>query len=115
MRIVHFEKAGVPGIAADDGSGWHGLTERESGFPGTLPELIVQGADLLRTGRDLLPMHAIDLNAAFSLGKAMPSRAVICTRLLEMDDSHGFPSVTSGHVHQRNRFVRGLSCWGEPR
>src|SRR5258705_4690604 len=54
MRIVHFEKGGVPGIAADDGSGWHGLTERESGFPGTLPELIAQGADLLRTGRDEL-------------------------------------------------------------
>jgi hypothetical protein len=40
MRIVHFEKEGAPGIAADDGSGWHGLTDRESGFPGTLPELI---------------------------------------------------------------------------
>jgi hypothetical protein len=52
MRIVHFEKGGVLGIAADDGSGWHGLTERESGFPATLPELIAQGADLLRTGRD---------------------------------------------------------------
>src|SRR6476660_4597663 len=63
MRIVHFEMGGIPGIAADDGSGWHGLTERESGFPGTLPELIAQGADLVRTGRDLLPMHAIDLNS----------------------------------------------------
>jgi hypothetical protein len=30
MRILHFEKAGVPGIAADDGAGWHGLTEHES-------------------------------------------------------------------------------------
>src|SRR5271169_5975195 len=64
MRIVHFQKEGVPGIAADDGSGWHGLMERENGFPATLPELIAQGADLLRIGRDLLPMHAIDLNAA---------------------------------------------------
>ena len=63
MRIVHFDKGGVPGIAVDGGSGWHGLTERESGFPGTLPELIAQGEDLLRTGRDLLPVHAIDLNA----------------------------------------------------
>ena len=61
MRIVHFEKEGVPGIAADDGSGWHGLTKPESGFPGTLPELIAQGADLLRRGKDLLPMQAIDL------------------------------------------------------
>ena len=42
MRIVYFEKGGVPGFAADDGSGWHGLTEREGGFPGTLPELIAQ-------------------------------------------------------------------------
>ena len=43
MRIVNFEKGGVPGIAADDGSGWHGLMARESGFPGILPELIAQG------------------------------------------------------------------------
>ena len=42
MRIVHFEKEGVPGIAADDGSGWPGLSKRESGFPGTLPELIAR-------------------------------------------------------------------------
>jgi hypothetical protein len=26
MRIVNFETRGVPGIAADEGSGWHGLT-----------------------------------------------------------------------------------------
>ena len=53
MRIVHFEKAGVPGIAVNDGSGWHGLAEQESGFPGTLPELIAQGVDLLRMGKAL--------------------------------------------------------------
>jgi 2-keto-4-pentenoate hydratase/2-oxohepta-3-ene-1,7-dioic acid hydratase in catechol pathway len=46
MRIVHFETGGVPGIAADEGSGWHGLTQRDGGFPGTLPELIAQGVDL---------------------------------------------------------------------
>jgi acylpyruvate hydrolase len=31
LRIVDFEKGGVAGIEADDGSGWHGLNERESG------------------------------------------------------------------------------------
>src|ERR1700675_3051002 len=81
MRIVHFEKAGVSGIAADDGSGWHGLTERESGFPGTLPELIAQGADLLRTGRDLLPMHAIDLNAVRILPPVPKPPKIICVGL----------------------------------
>ena len=63
MRIAHFETGGVPGIAAAEGSGWHGLTQREGGFPGTLPELIVQGADLLRIGRSLGQSPAIDLNA----------------------------------------------------
>jgi acylpyruvate hydrolase len=63
MRIVHFEAGGVPGIAADEGSGWHGLTQRDGGFPGTLPELIAQGADLLRIGKSLGQSPAIDLNA----------------------------------------------------
>ena len=81
MRIVHFEKGGVPGIAADDGSGWHGLTERESGFPGTLPELIAQGADLLRAGRDLLPMQAIDLNAVRILPPVPKPPKILCVGL----------------------------------
>src|SRR6202161_3056574 len=81
MRIVHFEKEGVPGIAADDGSGWHGLTAGESGFPGTLPELIAQGADLLRTGRDLLPMRAIDLNAVRILPPVPKPPKILCVGL----------------------------------
>jgi acylpyruvate hydrolase len=78
MRIVHFETHGVPGIAADQGSGWHGLTQRESGFPGTLPELIAQGADLLRVGRSLGQSPAIDLNAVRLLRRC-PYRRKFCT------------------------------------
>ena len=63
MRIINFETGGSLGIAADEGSGWHGLTQRDSEFPGTLPELIAQGADLLRIGRSLGQSPAIDLNA----------------------------------------------------
>ena len=81
MRIVNFEKGGVPGIGADDGSGWHGLMERESGFPGTLPELIAQGADLLRTGRDLLLVHAIDLNAVRILPPVPRPPKILCVGL----------------------------------
>jgi acylpyruvate hydrolase len=81
MRIIHFETGGVRGIAADDGSGWHGLTERESGFPGILPDLIMQGADLLRTGRDLLAMHAIDLNAVRILPPVPKPPKIICVGL----------------------------------
>jgi acylpyruvate hydrolase len=81
MRIVHFEKGGVPGIAADDGSGWRGLTELDSGFIATLPELIAEGADLSRAGRDLLPMPAIDLDAVRLLPPVPKPSKIICVGL----------------------------------
>ena len=81
MRIVNFEMAGAPGIAANDGSGWHGLTARESGFPGTLPELIAQGADLLRMGRRLSAMNAIDLNAVRILPPVPKPSKILCVGL----------------------------------
>ena len=81
MRIVHFETRGVPGIAADEGSGWHGLTQRDSGFPGTLPELIAQGADLLRMGRSLGQSSAIDLNTVRVLPPVPVPPKILCVGL----------------------------------
>ena len=81
MRIVHFETRGVPGIAADEGLGWHGLTQRDSGFPGTLPELIAQGADLLRMGRSLRQSSAIDLNTVRVLPPVPVPPKILCVGL----------------------------------
>ena len=81
MRIVHFETGGVPGIAADEGSGWHGLTQRDGGFPGTLPELIARGADLLRAGRSLGQAPAIDLNAVRLLPPVPVPPKILCVGL----------------------------------
>jgi acylpyruvate hydrolase len=78
MRIVHFEKGGVPGIAADEGSGWHGLSQRDGGFPGTLPELIAQGADLLRAGKNLGQSPAIDLKAVRLLPPVPVPPKILC-------------------------------------
>jgi acylpyruvate hydrolase len=81
MRIVHFETRGLPGIAADEGAGWHGLTQRDSGFPGTLPELIAQGGDLLRIGRSLGQSPAIDLNAVRLLPPVPVPPKILCVGL----------------------------------
>jgi acylpyruvate hydrolase len=81
MRIVHFETGGVPGIAADEGSGWHGLAQRDAGFPGTLPELIARGADLLRAGRSLGQSPAIDLNAVRLLPPVPVPPKILCVGL----------------------------------
>ena len=114
MRIVHFEKAGVPGIAADGGSGWHGLTERESGFPGTLPGLIAQGADLLRTAKGLLPMPAIDLNAVRLLPPVPKPPKIICVGLNY--DDHLEESGLKKPVYPEifARFATSLIAHGEP-
>ena len=81
MRILHFETRGVLGIAADEGSGGHGLTQSDSGFPGTLPELIAQGADLLRIGRSLAQSPAIDLNAVRLLPPVPVPPKILCVGL----------------------------------
>ena len=114
MRIVNFEKGGVPGIAADDGSGWHGLMARESGFPGTLPELIARGADLLHTGTDLLPMHAIDLNAVRILPPVPKPPKILCVGLNY--DDHLAESGLKKPVYPEifGRFATSLIAHGEP-
>ena len=81
MRIAHFETHGILGIAADEGSGWHGQTQRDSGFPGTLPELIAQGADLLRICRSLGQSPAIDLNAVRLLAPVPVPPKILCVGL----------------------------------
>jgi acylpyruvate hydrolase len=81
MRIVNFETRGVRGIAADEGSGWHGLTQRDSGFPGTLPELIAQGADLLRIGGTLAQAPSIDLSAVQLLPPVPVPPKILCVGL----------------------------------
>jgi 2-keto-4-pentenoate hydratase/2-oxohepta-3-ene-1,7-dioic acid hydratase in catechol pathway len=64
-----------------EGGCGHGLTERESRSPAILPELIAQGADLLRTRRDLPPMHAIDLDAVRILPPVLKPSKMLCVGL----------------------------------
>jgi acylpyruvate hydrolase len=114
VRIVHFEKGGIFGIAANDGSGWHGLTERESGFPATLPQLIVQGADLYQMGRDLLAKPAIDLNAVRILPPIPKPPKILCVGL-NYDDhlqESGLKKPTYPEIFAR--FATSLIAHQEP-
>ena len=81
MRILNFEQGGSVGIAADGGSGWRGLTEGESGFPGALPELVAKGADLQRAAARLLSMPAIDLNTVRILPPIPAPPKILCAGL----------------------------------
>ncbi len=81
MHIVHFKTGGTFGIAADDGSGWHGLTQRDGGFPGTLPELIAQGKELLQIGKSLGQFPAINLNSVRILPPVPAPKKILCVGL----------------------------------
>jgi len=114
MRIVHFEERGAPGIAADEGSGWHGLTERESGFPGTLPGLLMRGADLLHAGRELLQARAIDLSSVRILPPVPKPPKILCVGL-NYDDhlaESGLRKPTYPEIFPR--FATSLIAHAEP-
>jgi acylpyruvate hydrolase len=114
MRIVNFETRGVPGIAADVGSGWHGLTQRDTEFPGTLPELIAQGADLLRIGRSLGESPAIDLNAVRLLPPVPVPPKILCVGLNYDDhlEESGLKKPTYPEIFAR--FATSLIAHQEP-
>ncbi len=114
MRIVHFEQEGVLGIAADDGSGWRGLTACESGFPGALPDLIAHGADLLRIGRDLLSMTAIDLSAVRILPPVPRPPKILCVGVNYDDhiEESGLKKPTYPEIFAR--FATSLVGYREP-
>ena len=114
MRVIHFKKGNVCGIAADDSSGWHGVTEDESGFPGALPDLIALGTDLLRTGRDLLRTPAIDLSAVRILPPVPEPPKILCVGLNY--DDHLEESGLKKPVYPEifARFATSLIAHGEP-
>src|SRR5271169_1348165 len=114
MRIVHFETRGVAGIAADEGSGWHGLTQRDSGFPGTLPQLIAQGADLLRTGRILGQSPAIDLNAVRLLPPVPVPPKILCVGLNYDDHLEESGLKKPDYPEIFGRFASSLIAHREP-
>ena len=114
MRIVNFETRGVPGIAADEGSGWHGLTQADRGFPGTLPELIAQGADLLHVGRTLAQSPGIDLKAVRLLPPVPAPPKILCVGL-NYDDhlqESGLKKPTYPEIFAR--FATSLIAHQEP-
>ena len=114
MRIVHFETGGVFGIAADEGSGWHGLTQRDGGFPGTLPELIARGADLLSVGRSLGKSSAIDLNAVRLLPPVPVPPKILCVGVNYKDHLEESGLKQPSYPEIFARFATSLIAHQEP-
>ena len=114
MRIAHFETHGVPGIAADEGSGWHGLAQGDSEFPGILPELIAKGADLLHIGRSLGQSPAVDLNAVRLMPPVPAPPKILCVGLNYDDHLQESGLKKPAYPEIFGRFASSLIAHQEP-
>src|SRR6204780_3756328 len=114
MRIANFETHGVPGIAADEGSGWHGLSKSDSGFPGTLPELIAQGADLSHIGRTLGQSPLIDLKSVQLLPPVPAPPKILCVGLNYDDPLEGSGLKKPDYPEIFARFASSMIAHQEP-
>jgi 2-keto-4-pentenoate hydratase/2-oxohepta-3-ene-1,7-dioic acid hydratase in catechol pathway len=114
MRIAHFETRNVFGIAADEGSGWHGLIQGDDGFPGILPELIAQRADLLRIGKNLEQSPAIDLNAVRLLPPVPKPPKILCVGLNYDDHLRESGLKKPTYPEMFARFATSLIAHQEP-
>src|ERR1700722_8578895 len=114
MRLVYFETAGDFGIAADEGSGWQGLTSQDRRFPGTLPELIAQGADLLHIGKSLGQFSAIDLNTVRVLPPVPAPPKILCVGLNYNDHLEESGLKKPAYPEIFARFATSLIAHQEP-
>ena len=114
MRIIHFETGGTSGIAAEEASGWHGLTQRDSGFPGALPELIAKGADLLHIGRSLGQSPTIDLSAVRLLPPVPVPPKILCVGLNYNDHLQESGLKKPAYPEIFARFATSLIAHQEP-
>jgi acylpyruvate hydrolase len=114
MRFIHFEEAARAGIAVDDGLGWYGLNERESRFPGPLPELIAQGIDLRATGKRLLTKREIRLDAVRLLPQVPNPPKLLCVGLNYDDHLEESGLKKPSYPEIFARFATSLLPHGDP-
>src|SRR6202044_4119184 len=95
-------------------SGWQGLSLSDKRFPGTLPELIAQGADLLRVGRSLGRSPAVDLKAVRLLPPVPAPPKILCVGLNYDDhlEESGLKKPTYPEIF--GRFATSLIPHQEP-
>lgn len=116
MRFAMFEDKGKIGLAASDGKEFHGLTENEAGYPGSLDRLLAAGADLAAVGKALLKAPRVDLESRTFLPPVRESSKILCLGLNYADHAAesgkaipAYPDVflrTSASVCGHNQALR---------
>ena len=113
MRFASYETSGRQGLALQVGSGWRGLAKGDTGFPGTLQDLI-EAATLTDAARQLADAPEVDLAAVTLLPPLSHPEKIICIGLNYRDhsDESGFKQPDYPTVF--GRFNSSLIAHGQP-
>ncbi|CCA90751.1 fumarylacetoacetate hydrolase family protein [Novosphingobium sp. PP1Y] len=85
MQIVRFEDRRGRGLAVNTGDGYRALWSEDGPFPGDLPDLIAEGADLMAIGSAFHAATPIDIDAVRILPPLPNPGKIICVGLNYVD------------------------------
>lgn len=115
MRFASYRQNEKQGLAVGVGDAWHGLTEADAAFPGTLQALIEAGGDALaRAGDALASAPVVPLDAVTLLPPLSHPEKIVCVGLNYTDHSaeSGFKQPDYPTIF--GRFNSSLIAHGAP-
>ncbi|RWI57061.1 MAG: FAA hydrolase family protein [Mesorhizobium sp.] len=115
MRFTSYRQNGKLGLAVAVDDAWHGLTEADTAFPGTLQTLIEAGGDaLVKAGNSLVYADAVGLDTVTRLPPLSNPEKIVCVGLNYTDHSaeSGFKQPDYPTIF--GRFNSSLIAHGAP-
>lgn len=115
MRFASYAQNGRQGLATLVGTSWHGLTEADAGFPGTLLSLIEAGdAALARAAAVLADAPVVDLGSVTLLPPVSNPGKIVCVGLNYTDHSAESGFKQPDYPTLFGRFNSSLIAHGAP-
>lgn len=115
MRFVHFVEGSSKGLAVEQAGVLRGLTEQESGYPGTLESLLNAGSDALQAAHQRLSdARLLDPSKLRYLPPLERPGKIVCVGLNYADHTKESPYEQPAYPTFFPRFTTSLIGHGEP-
>lgn len=115
MRFASYAQNGRQGLATLVDTAWHGLTEADAGFPGTLLSLIqAGGAALAQAAETLAKAPVVDLDSVTLLPPISNPGKIVCVGLNYTDHSAESGFKQPDYPTLFGRFNSSLIAHGAP-
>lgn len=114
MKFLTFEKDGREGLAVETASGYRGVLEGDTGFPGFLDDLFAEGASLANAAEALANGIAVDPETVTYLPPLRRSEKYVCVGLNYRAHTAEGPYEQPDYPTLFARFASSLVGHGQP-